>query len=339
MAHVEIPLYYLDRIPPKIAGLSLQDITSVFEGPTLIELEGQKKQALFVSVLLHGNETSSFFVLQKLQQYFLDHPLPRSLKIFVGNIKAASENVRFIEGQRDYNRVWGDGDSLEHYLMDRVIRSAVVDGPLFASIDIHNNTGANPFYACINNLSPSFLYLGHLFSNTLVYFQNPSTAQSVAFSKMCPSVTLECGQSGQQEGVDKAFQLILDVLSLESLENHRMPTNPVVFETVGRIVLKNFVDYDFGFGESDTTLNLPVDFEKMNFGRIEVGQKFADYQGEVSPFHVYDEKGRDLFDQFFMVKDNCIYSKKETIPSMFTKNKQVIRQDCLGYIMQEVQFS
>lgn len=342
MAVVEIPLQFMDSFPGSLQGLQPQEIRKVFPFPTLIEIEGRKKQPLFLSCLLHGNETTSFFVLQRLQEYLQDKQLPRSLILFVGNVFAAEEGVRFIEGQKDYNRVWLGKDSLEqesleHGLAHHVLHYVQEKGELFASIDIHNNTGSNPLYACVHREEPSHIYLGSLFSKTLVYFRSPASAQSVVFSQLCPAVTLECGKSGESLGVDRAFQFLLDVMSLDSLEHSTENSGTSLFGTVGRIVLKNIVDYDFDFGGSEATLRFPENFEKLNFGVLQEGELFARYQGQESPFHVYNEKGEDIFDQYFTVLNNEVRIKQAVVPSMFTINKEVIRQDCLGYIMKPME--
>ena len=55
---------------------------------------------------------------------------------------------------------------------------------VFASIDIHNNTGSTQHYACVNRLDPPFLHLATLFSRTVVYFRRP-WACSLQPSRIC----------------------------------------------------------------------------------------------------------------------------------------------------------
>ncbi len=337
MAVVEVPLHFYDNFPGNLSGLEPRQVRQVFNTPSIIDLEGRKKQPLFLSFLLHGNETTSFYVLQRLQEFIRKQELPRSLILFVGNVYAMEQNLRFIEGQQDYNRVWlEDQGSKEHRLAHRVKSFAEEKGPLFASIDIHNNTGANPFYACINHLKPSSVYLGSLFSRTLVYFKNPNNAQSVVFSQICPSVTLECGQSGQIEGVEKAFQFILDVMHLDSLEHDQPASDTSIFETVGRIVLKEEFHKDFGFSENGHKLNFPENFERLNFGELLPGNSFASFSALKQPFVVLDNQDNDIFDTYFKIENNELIIKEKVIPSMFTKNIDVIKKDCLGYIMKQV---
>jgi hypothetical protein len=65
----------------------------------------------------------------------------------------------------------------------------------FASIDIHNNTGNNPHYACVNSFDEAHLHLARLFGRTVVYFEQPVGVQSAALAKICPAVTVECGRA------------------------------------------------------------------------------------------------------------------------------------------------
>ena len=48
----------------------------------------------------------------------------------------------------------------------------------YASIDIHNNTGNNPHYACVTSLNDRDLHLARLFSRTIVYFKKPVGVQT-----------------------------------------------------------------------------------------------------------------------------------------------------------------
>ena len=90
----------------------------------------------------------------------------------------------------------------------REVMSRMADREIFASIDVHNNTGINPHYACINRVDNQFLHLAAQFSRTVVYFIRPLGVQSMAMSHICPAVTLECGKVGQQHGVDHALDYL-----------------------------------------------------------------------------------------------------------------------------------
>lgn len=96
----------LDFVPDGLLSVSAESLHSILNKPTLIHLTGKHPEPLFVSVLLHGNETTGFFAIQELLKQYQDQTLPRSLSIFFGNIKAASLGLRRLDGQPDFNRIW-----------------------------------------------------------------------------------------------------------------------------------------------------------------------------------------------------------------------------------------
>ncbi|NCF37967.1 MAG: peptidase M14, partial [Gammaproteobacteria bacterium] len=138
----------LHGLPDGFFDITTANIRSLFPNPTLTQLDGRDPRFLFVSILLHGNEYTGLKVMQKILADHA-HDLPRSILLFIGNVHAAEANRRLLTGQVDYNRCWPGHDlepSPTSGMMQRVIE--IAHGlPLFAAIDIHNNTGKNPHYA------------------------------------------------------------------------------------------------------------------------------------------------------------------------------------------------
>ena len=255
-----VPEGFLDARPEALADL--------LGGPGLIHLPGRQQPALFVSILLHGNEPTGLLAVQALLKAYAGQELPRALSIFVGNVSAAKENMRRLNQQPDYNRVWGiDAETAEGRMMAAVLDDMTERG-VFASVDLHNNTGLNPHYACINKLTIPFLQLASLFSRTVVYFTRPEGVQSMAFSHLCPAVTLECGQPGQAYGVEHAQDYLAACLNL-----HEIPTHPVaahdvsVFHTVSTVKVPEGVS--FAYGLRDVQLQFIDDIDHFNF-RLQV---------------------------------------------------------------------
>ncbi|MBT4791787.1 MAG: peptidase M14, partial [Halobacteriovoraceae bacterium] len=165
-------LNILQEIPEKLLNIDVHEVHEVLGGPTLFHLKGKKQEALFLSILLHANETTSFYVLQELVKKYKNHKLPRDLIIFVGNTFAAAEGMRHLPGQADYNRIWEEGDAAENLLAADVVQYAK-EANVFASIDVHNNTGKNPHYGCINVIADNFLNLASFFGEHTVFFTEP----------------------------------------------------------------------------------------------------------------------------------------------------------------------
>ncbi|MFN2309937.1 MAG: M14 family metallopeptidase, partial [Gammaproteobacteria bacterium] len=192
-------LNILESPPAGLLDAEPTELLQLLGGPSLLHLPGRRAEPLFVSVLLHGNEDTGYFAVRELLRRFRDTPLPRALSIFFGNVRAAAVGLRRLDDQPDYNRVWPGSEAPEtpeHGLMARVV-DALEQRRVFASVDVHNNTGINPHYACVNRVDHRYLHLATLFGRTVVYFTRPRGVQSLSFSRLCPAVTIECGQPGQ----------------------------------------------------------------------------------------------------------------------------------------------
>ena len=54
------------------------------------------------------------------------------------------------------------------------------------------------------------------------------------------------------------------------------------------------------------------------------------------PLDVRDDNDRDVQDRYFAVTDGRLVAARPFMPSMFTLDEQIIRQDCLGYLMERL---
>ena len=150
-------LNILDQIPAGLLDARPEQLEDLLGKPTLIHLPGRREEPLFLSTLLHGNEPTGFLAIQQLLKQYQNKTLPRSLSIFLGNLPAAKQNLRRLDNQPDYNRIWPgteEPESAETRLMQQVV-DEMIQRRVFASVDVHNNTGLNPHYACVNVLNTS----------------------------------------------------------------------------------------------------------------------------------------------------------------------------------------
>jgi succinylglutamate desuccinylase len=285
--------------------------------------------------LLHGNETTGFYAVQNLLKEYQDKPLPRSVSVFIGNVEAAAAEQRRLDRQPDYNRVWPGthhDNCAETDMMTNVSNIMRKRKP-FASIDIHNNTGMNPHYACVNILNPHCIQLAGMFGNTVVYFTSPRGVQSAAFSDFCPSVVLECGQSGQADGVAHSSRFLQAVLNTEKLSSEN-PAHINLFHTVARVTVPE--TYSLGT-DSSKDIHLSHELEKMNFSQLARGSIFAGLNPESNAHLVVtNESNEDVTSEFLETKDNKIVLKKNATLSMYTTSEKAIRQDCLCYLMEQI---
>ncbi|MGY6277854.1 M14 family metallopeptidase [Methylomonas sp. MgM2] len=333
-------LKQFDFLPDGILTVPVEQLYALVPEPTLFHLSGKRPETLFVSVLLHGNEPTGFLAVQKLLQKYQGQTLPRGLTLFFGNTQAAKFNQRRLEHQCDFNRIW-PGTALPHSVETewaRQICDSMRRRGTFASIDVHNNTGLNPHYACVNKLDDTFLHLGALFGRLLVYFTHPKGVQSGAFAEFCPAVTLECGRPDQPSGIEHAFQFIDSCLHLHEFPAHPIARHDVdIYHTVAQVTVDERIS--FSFDDTAADLCLSSDLERMNFTEIQAGTSLGEVNGGHIPVIARDNDGNPITEQFFRLTDGQLQITKATMPSMLTLNEQVIRQDCLCYLMERLSLS
>ena len=332
----------VDHVPPGLLDAGPQELDGLLGAPTLIELDGRRGPPLFVSTLLHGNEPVGFQAIKRVLARYRpgggDAPLPRSLRLFIGNVSAAARGLRRLDGQPDYNRCWPGGPadgSAEQAMMTAVVDRMRGQG-LFASVDVHNNTGRNPHYACVNVLGPAYLQLAALFSRTVVWFTRPRGVQSLAFAELCPAVTLECGRPGDVAGVEHAARFIDACLHLAELPPHPpAPRDIDVMHTVARVQVPEAASISINGAGAD--VRLVPGYEDWNFRPLTPGTVVAEVRGDAAPLIVHDNDGRDAFARFFAVEGDTLVTRLPVIPSMLTRDERVIRQDCLCYLMERIE--
>ncbi|NNE38834.1 MAG: peptidase M14 [Gammaproteobacteria bacterium] len=333
----DLDLYITNDLPDRFLDCHATQLTEILPGPTLVHLEGQRKQPLFISILLHGNETVGLSAMQNILKYYYDRELPRSISLFIGNVEAAAQGMRMLDNQLDYNRVWPSerihGDSPEHQLMQNVLAEIKARNP-FISMDLHNNTGLNPHYACINKLDNSFFHLATLFSRTVVYFLRPYGVQSMALAKICPSVTLECGRIDDGTGVSHATEFIEACLHLDHLPEQPIHTDDMhLFHTVATVKIPH--DTTFSFGDTPADIRLKEDIEYYNFRELPAGTTLGYYDLKKQPsLEIIDESGNRNDQRFVQYNDGEIQLATLVMPSMLTLDKKIIEQDCLCYFME-----
>lgn len=330
-------LQQFDRLPEGVLDIPVEQLHRLIPEPALFHLPGKRSGTLFVSVLLHGNEPTGFLALQKLLQKYQDQAFPRGLTLFFGNTQAARFNLRHLDHQPDFNRIWPGTLLAESAETDwaRQICDVMRQRGVFASIDVHNNTGLNPHYACVNKLDETFLHLGALFGRLLVYFTHPKGVQSGAFTEFCPAVTLECGRPDQPYGVEHAFQFIDSCLHLQEFPEHPVARQDVdIYHTVAQVTVNEQASFSFSDDSADLRLN--QDLERMNFTDIPPGTVLGVVKGKKMPLIARNNEGRPITEQFFRLNDGKLQITRSSMPSMLTLNERVIRQDCLCYLMERL---
>ena len=330
----------LDVLPDRLLDQPATELHRLLDGPTLIHLPGRNPRPLVVSVLQHGNETSGWDAIRRLLKgRYARDPLPRSLLLLIGNVRAAARGMRHLADQPDFNRCWPGSrgpETIWHRLFAELTRYIQRCEP-FACIDIHNNTGQNPHYAAVNQIEAQRLHLASLFSKTVVYFTEPAGVQSMAFGRFAPAVTLECGLAAEQDGTDHAMTYLDRALNLDRLPDRAPePDQLELFEMFATVKVAEGVDFDFQGQASE--LRFPMDLDRYNFREIARGTPLASYDPAMArvPLLAHGHDGRDLSSECFIVDDGQIKTRRPLMPAMLTTDEHIVRQDCLCYFMERL---
>ena len=326
-----------DAVPEAMLHVPATELKSLLGGPSLFYLKGNREPPLFITVLQHGNEPTGFDAMQQILQKYQGRSLPRSVWLFVANVDGAKDGLRVQPGQNDYNRSWPGTlykETSEAHLMRQVVDIVTGTDPLFASIDLHNNTGTNPHYGCVNELAPQYLNLATLFARTVVFFRKPVGVQSLAMAQHCPSVTLECGQAGENAALDHAVEFLDACLHLQHLSDRPVAPHDIsLLRTVAIAKMNEDISFSFGDGADDVLFR--PDLDKLNFSPIEAGSVIAFVRnGTPMPIYVLNDDGQDIAEEIFEIIGGKLRLKKQLIPSMATLDTSIIRQDCLFYVME-----
>ena len=325
-------------LPRGLLDVPASRLVEVLPGPALIHLPGRRQPPLFVSVLLHGNEDTGWLAAQSVLRKYATAELPRALSLFIGNVGAARGGLRRLDGQPDYNRVWPGSEeapTAEQAMMREVVDAMRARG-VFASIDIHNNTGLNPHYACVNRLERDFLHLAALFSRIVVYFIRPRGVQSAAFAELCPAVTVECGKPGTPGSVEHAAAFMEACLHLSEFPAQPVAAHDIdLFHTVATVRVPD--ELSFGFDAPDADIDFVPGLDHYNFRELAPGDVLGRLRpGSAARLQALDEAGADIGSRLFDCRGGAITLTQPLMPAMLTRDERVIRQDCLCYLMERI---
>jgi len=328
----------LDRLPDGLLEIPAADLHRLFPEPALLHLPGKQAGPLFVSVLLHGNETSGLSAVQALLKRQADKPWPRAVSFFFGNVQAARAGLRRLDGQPDFNRVW-PGTEMEacaETCMAQAVNDEMAGRGVFAAIDIHNNTGRNPAYSCIERLDAATLGLAALFDPLVIFSPSPKGTQTGAFARLCPAVTLECGQPGEPAGMEKAVGFIEACLRLPAIPRQAPPLD--LFHALAQVTVRE--NLSFSLTDPKADLLLRAELDQLNFTELPPGTVFGQvavhHPGAPLPLVARTDDGVDVAADFFSIVDGRLVLKRSAMPCMLSLDERIIRQDCLGYLMERI---
>lgn len=309
----------MEAAPPSaLFNLPAKRLADELDGPTLFDMRRTGVAPLFVSVLVHGNETSGWDAVRRLRAELA----AASTLLFVGNVAAARAGVRALPGRPDFNRVWEGGEGPEAKVADAVSEIVAEARPRLA-VDVHNNTGRNPPYSVLARRDAATLTAARAFAGRALFATQPTGFQTGRLARYCTAVTVEVGTPDDPSSTDRAAAFLRRLLD---------PTPPAgtapaldglaLFETVARVTL------------SDDAVVVP-DTQRFNFRTAPAGAKLV----ERGALRAHAADGTDLGDVYFRRSNGATVLKRPSVVAMYTGDINAARQDCLCYFLESASAS
>ncbi|MDQ3451811.1 MAG: succinylglutamate desuccinylase/aspartoacylase family protein [Actinomycetota bacterium] len=331
-----------EDLKPLLDG-SDEDVLVALGKPALIRIPGTDAapQARLVACLLHGNEDSGYrAVLEVLRA---GERYPFDLWVVIGNVRAASQEGwfahRFLDGQEDFNRVWGlHAPTTTTRRCADALLDVLLDACLDAAVDIHNNTGVNPYYTIVPDPTQESLALAASLADTVLRWPLRAYTLMEALSGHCPAVSVECGLPGLPENHAFASSMLRRFLSMAEVGSST-PEQPAlpqrVFEMMHRVVVRPEVPFAFGGTlTEELDLVLTIGTDGHNFGMLLAGSEIGRVHATAAmPLVATDMRERDTTERFFTVSaDGSLRVVEDITPAMFTTTVLQTRRDCLFYV-------
>ena len=312
-------------------------------GSCFIRQRGRDSSRLrLVSTLLHGNEPSG---LRAVQRWLRSGRQPEvDVLFFFGAVETALGpplfDRRVRPGGSDMNRCWLPpfaNTNAEARIAHEALRLMRESGAE-SLVDIHNNTGNNPAYGVGPVPGAAELNLVALFGRRFVHSPLRLGTLVEATCEDFPSVTVECGRSGDPAADEIAFEGITRYLEADEHETRRIVVERMsVLTDPIRVCVARNVSLAFGDGPiEDVDFTVALDVDRHNFEQMSAGLPIG-WLGDrgVWPVEALDEAQRDRSREFFELRNGHLVTRRPLIPIMMTTNRANALADCLFYVVQQ----
>ena len=216
--------------------------------------------------------------------------------------------------------------------MTQRVLSLMTERKVFACIDIHNNTGRNPHYAIVAKQADTHLALAREFSHRVVYATYPDTSCSVAFSKLCPSITIEAGLVGDASGIEHVSRYLIDCIESDDWQKNAIQ-NFNLYHTVATIKIRRACS--IGLVGEGTDVELLPDVDRFNFNMLDPGTQIGFARNADSTCLALEGvNDSSLLSDYFTTVHGEVRTVKPIMPAMLTTDCEIIKMDCLCYLME-----
>jgi hypothetical protein len=333
-----------EELKPLLDGTDEEFLVGLAGRPALIRIPAASTQhppkGRLVSCLLHGNEPSGLVaILDVLRR---GERFPFDLWVLIGNVRAATEDGlyahRHLDDQEDFNRVWDvPSADTEMRRCAAAILAELRSADLDAAVDLHNNSGRNPYYSVLPEVSPEGLRLASLCADTLLLWPLRMHTLMEALAPQCPAVAVECGAAHLTDGDAFASAVVHRFLTAPDFAVPAAADGARPRQVVGigyRVTVRPDVELSFGTAAPGSSgFVVAPDLDRFNFAVMPARHAIGRVDpGAAMPLAAYDVAGRDVTDELFRITpDGTVVATTDVTPMMMTTTVQQVRRDCLFY--------
>lgn len=326
-----------DGLPEDLLRLGDVEVLEALERPTLVRLPGTGDEApRGMACLLHGDEDTGYraalTILRRRRRY------PFDLYVIIGNVRAALADGgfkhRFLDDQEDFNRIWGAEPTTRLRMAADGMLGEIREAKPAAMVDVHNNTGTNPFYAIVPQLREDSLNLATMFTTTILHWELGVSTLMEALVDVCPTVAIECGLPGRRGSLAFAVDGLRRYLGTSELRDDGIDVDFDLFGDLRKVIVRPEVRFTFG-SDLDEEVDFVVeqDADRHNFRPVEAGHVIGRVpQGEAMPLLVCGPGGEDVSGEYLAIEDGRVLLTQAVTPVMMTRTVVAARKDCLFYI-------
>jgi hypothetical protein len=334
--------WFPDGLDDDLLGLPDVEVLRALNRPTLVRVPGSGDLApRAIATLLHGDESTGFEAVMRVLRR--QRPYPFDLYVIIGNVRAALAERgfahRYLDDQEDFNRIWGvDEPTTMLRMAADGIHERLLGAGLESLVDVHNNTGNNPFYALVTRRDPAMLNLATLFTTTLVAWDLHVNTLMESMPVTVAAVAIECGLPGRPESLAFAVDGIRRYLGEPALPTDRVVRDYDLLGDLRRVVVRPEVRFRFADDLSeDVDFAVQKDADVANFVEVTEGHVLGHvHDGAAMPLRATDANGKDITDEHFHIVGDAVVFSQPATPIMMTKTVEAARKDCLFYIASEL---
>jgi hypothetical protein len=316
------------------------DFLCMLKEPTLIIVPGaDPTRTRVATTLLHGNEPSG---LRAMHRWLRSerYPATNAMLLIACVDTALREPVftnRHLPGRRDFNRCFSPPWLDDEGELAKEILSTIKAAEPDCLVDLHNNTGHNPAYGVAVRLGAEELALVDLFADRVVHAPLALGTLVEGTIEDCPSVTIECGRSGDPVADVVAHVGLGKFLETANLDLWKpIPKMKILDEPI-RVCVSSEVGLAFGDSADPTaSLTISADIDRHNFELLPAGAAIGWIKPDSAwPLDARRPDGTECSRELFRIRGNVLETCSDFIPIMMTTKPVIAKSDCLFYATRE----